>query len=197
MRPAVGAPRGRLVGRAVRSTLVALMVAASSMALVSYGETRAPLPANAFPGDEIIAARAAATFACPVQPPYKFASTFGEPRPGGRKHKGVDVFAAKGSAVTAITGGTVTKAVPTDDGTLGGIRVWISGDDGWWYYFAHLDSVVVTLGQRVEAGDQLGTVGNTGNARTTPAHVHMEQHLGDMEGPYIDPYTIMSVLCPR
>lgn len=177
--------------------LVTLMVAASAMALVSYGETRAPLAARAFPAGEVREVRAAATFACPVQEPYKFTSTFGEPRSGGRGHKGIDMFAAKGSSVSAVTGGTVTKAVPTDDGTLGGARVWVSGDDGWWYYYAHLDSVAVTLGQRVETGRQLGTVGNTGNAKTTPAHVHLEEHLGGMEGPYVDPYTLMSVLCPR
>lgn len=173
------------------------MVAASSMALVSYGETRAPLPAGAFPSAQVHETRSAATFACPVQQPYKFTSTFGEARPGGRKHKGTDMFAAKGSPVSAVTGGSVTKAVPTDDGTLGGARVWVSGDDGWWYYYAHLDSVAVVLGQRVETGQQLGTVGNTGDAKSTPSHVHVEQHLGDMEGPYVDPFTLMSVICPR
>lgn len=197
MRARRAAAGGRRVGKAVRAVLVALMVAASSMALVSYGETRAPLPANAFPQPEVRETRAAATFACPVQAPYKFTSTFGSPRSGGRKHKGTDMFAAKGSPVSAITGGTVTKAVPTDDGTLGGARVWVAGDDGWWYYYAHLDSVAVTLGQRVETGDLLGTVGNSGDAKTTPSHVHVEQHLGAMEGPYIDPYTLVDVLCPR
>jgi murein DD-endopeptidase MepM/ murein hydrolase activator NlpD len=40
------------------------------------------------------------------------------------------------------------------------------------YYFAHLDSQYVRAGQRVKQGDTLGTVGNTGNARFTPAHLH-------------------------
>lgn len=182
----------------MRAVLVALMVAATSMALVSYGEARAPVPANAFPlATEIRELRAAATFACPVQEPYNFTSTFGEPRSGSRKHKGADMFAVKGSPAVAVTGGAVTKAVPTDDGTLGGARVWVSGDDGWWYYYAHLDTVAVALGQRVETGQQLGTVGNTGAARTTPSHVHVEAHLGAMEGPYVDPYPLMSVICPR
>lgn len=190
-------PRGR-GGRVVRAVLVSLMVAATAMALVSYGEARAPVPANAFPfATEIRETRVAATFACPVQQPYNFTSTFGEARSGSRKHKGADMFAVKGSPVVAVTGGTVTKAVPTDDGTLGGARVWVAGDDGWWYYYAHLDSVAVTLGQRVETAQQLGTVGNTGAAKTTPPHVHVEQHLGAMEGRYVDPFALMSVICPR
>lgn len=195
--PGAHSRRGR-GGRAVRGVLVALMVAATAMALVSYGEARAPVPANAFPfATEIRETRAAATFTCPVQEPYNFTSTFGEPRSGSRKHKGADLFAVKGSPVVAATGGSVTKAVQTDDGTLGGARVWVAGDDGWWYYYAHLDSVAVVLGQRVETGDRLGTVGNTGAAKTTPSHLHVEQHLGAMEGPYVDPFALMSTICPR
>ncbi|MCE7882469.1 MAG: M23 family peptidase [Actinobacteria bacterium ATB1] len=137
----------------------------------------------------------ALTWACPAESPYRYEDTFGASRPGGRAHKGTDLFASKGSPATAIVGGTVTKAVPTDDGTLGGARVWVAGDDGWWYYYAHLDSVTVEVGQRVETGLQIGTVGNTGNAKSTPSHIHIEMHFQSMTGPYVNPHAVISAVC--
>lgn len=137
----------------------------------------------------------ALTWACPAESPYRYEDTFGASRPGGRAHKGTDLFADKGSPAMAIVGGTVTKAVPTDDGTLGGARVWVAGDDGWWYYYAHLDSVTVEVGQRVETGLQIGTVGNTGNAKSTPSHIHIEMHFQSMTGPYVNPYAVVSAVC--
>lgn len=98
-------------------------------------------------------------------------SFYGADRDGGRRrHEGVDIFAPKGTPVIAPTTGQVSR-VGTN--TLGGKVVWMRDQQrGHSYYFAHLDSQLVQSGRRVQQGDTLGLVGNTGNARTTPPHLH-------------------------
>lgn len=113
-----------------------------------------------------------ASLAFPVQGQGKdrkaILSFFGAPRDGGRrKHKGVDIFANKGTPILAAADGRVNLR----NGGLGGKTVWQRVGDKSLYY-AHLDSQYVRSGQRVKTGDTLGTVGNTGNARYTPPHLH-------------------------
>jgi murein DD-endopeptidase MepM/ murein hydrolase activator NlpD len=96
-------------------------------------------------------------------------SFWGDWRSGGRLHEGVDIFAPRGTPVIAATSGTVRSTRPNK---LGGNVVWLNDELGRSQYYAHLDSFVVARGDRVEAGDTLGFVGNTGNARTTPPHLH-------------------------
>lgn len=98
-------------------------------------------------------------------------SFYGANRDGGRRsHEGVDIFAPKGTPVVAPTDGYVNR-VGTNK--LGGKVVWMrDGSRGHSYYFAHLDEQLVQSGTRVKQGDTLGLVGNTGNARSTPPHLH-------------------------
>jgi murein DD-endopeptidase MepM/ murein hydrolase activator NlpD len=98
-------------------------------------------------------------------------SVWGDEREGGRrKHEGIDIFAAKGTPVVAISDGVIEYAGNDD---IGGKTVTLQPDDyEWEAYYAHLDVQYVSNGQRVKKGQLLGTVGNTGNARTTPAHLH-------------------------
>ncbi|MFD2825189.1 peptidoglycan DD-metalloendopeptidase family protein [Leeuwenhoekiella polynyae] len=98
-------------------------------------------------------------------------SYWGAPRDGGkRSHEGVDIFASRGTPVLASVAGKVSR---TGNLGLGGKQVWLrDGLLGNSLYYAHLDSIIVTNGQRVKIGDTLGLVGNTGNARTTPPHLH-------------------------
>ncbi len=96
-------------------------------------------------------------------------SFWGDWRVGGRTHQGVDIFAPRGTPVLAATDGTVRS---TRANRLGGKVVWLRDGIGRSHYYAHLDSQVVRRGDRVKAGDTLGFVGNTGNARTTPPHLH-------------------------
>lgn len=111
-------------------------------------------------------------------------SRFGASRDGGsRSHHGVDIFAPRGTPVVAASPGTVNR-VGTNN--LGGLVVWVRDDFGNRLYYAHLDSQSVTSGQRVEVGDTLGTVGNTGNAQTTPPHLHFGVYRRG-EGP-VDPW---------
>jgi len=96
-------------------------------------------------------------------------SRFGAPRDGGRRdHHGVDIFAPRGTPVIAAARGQVRSTRPSG---LGGNVVWLRTEAGNLYY-AHLDSVSVRRGMSVRVGDTVGFVGNTGNARTTPPHLH-------------------------
>jgi murein DD-endopeptidase MepM/ murein hydrolase activator NlpD len=98
-------------------------------------------------------------------------SVFGDPRDAGRRaHQGVDIFAARGTPVLAAGDGVV---VSVGENNLGGQVVWLrDASRGLTYYYAHLHEQLVAPGARVRAGDTLGTVGNTGNARTTAPHLH-------------------------
>lgn len=103
--------------------------------------------------------------------PKHLASTFGAPRSGSRSHRGTDIFAPRGTPVLAAAEGVVYK-VGLD--RLGGRVVGVVGPGPAYYYYAHLDRWAEGLeeGDRVDPGDFLGYVGNTGNARTTPPHLH-------------------------
>jgi peptidoglycan LD-endopeptidase LytH len=96
--------------------------------------------------------------------------TWGGARSEGRKHEGIDIFAKRGTPVVSSTEGIVTQ-VGTN--RLGGLVVWVLGPGGQRHYYAHLDSYSdVQPGMRIEAGRVLGHVGDTGNAKGTPPHLH-------------------------
>jgi len=98
-------------------------------------------------------------------------SFFGAERDAGRRsHHGVDIFAPRSTPVLSATDGIVSRVAVTN---LGGRVVWIRDDDEpQSIYYAHLDSQLVSRGTRVRKGDPVGLVGNSGNAITTPPHLH-------------------------
>ena len=98
-------------------------------------------------------------------------SSFGDPRDGGsRSHRGVDIFAARGTLAVAAADAVVTDV---GNGSIGGRVVWLSSPQlGLEFYYAHLDEQLVRRGDRVHAGDPIGRVGNTGNASRTAPHLH-------------------------
>lgn len=97
-------------------------------------------------------------------------SYWGAVRGGGtRSHEGIDIFAKRGTPVVAATDGHITY---TGEKGLGGKQVWLRDNKrNQSLYYAHLDSIHPNSG-KVKVGDTLGYVGNTGNARTTPPHLH-------------------------
>jgi peptidoglycan LD-endopeptidase LytH len=99
------------------------------------------------------------------------ADTWQAPRPGNRKHQGQDIFARRGTPVLSATDGVVMRV---GDNPLGGNTVSVLGAGRRLYYYAHLDRYAddIEVGDRIERGTVLGYVGNTGNARTTPPHLH-------------------------
>jgi murein DD-endopeptidase MepM/ murein hydrolase activator NlpD len=98
-------------------------------------------------------------------------SFFGDARDGGaREHEGIDIFAERGTPVVAVADGVISEV---GDNRLGGKVVWqYDAKRDVTYYYAHLNSQSVHAGQKISAGTTVGTVGNTGNARTTPPHLH-------------------------
>jgi murein DD-endopeptidase MepM/ murein hydrolase activator NlpD len=98
-------------------------------------------------------------------------SGFGAERDGGRRaHRGVDIFAARGTPVLAAIDGWITRVETT---RVGGNVIWMQPLFGnMRVYYAHLHEQWVEPGDFVTAGQPLGAVGNTGNASTTPPHLH-------------------------
>jgi murein DD-endopeptidase MepM/ murein hydrolase activator NlpD len=112
-------------------------------------------------------------------------SGFGAERDAGaREHQGVDIFAPRGTPVVAAVAGRVSRV---NWNRLGGRVVWLRETryDRRLYY-AHLDSQAVRTGMVVNPGDTLGFVGNTGNARTTPPHLHFGIYMRGVGA--VDPY---------
>lgn len=114
--------------------------------------------------------------------------SWGEPRDGGkRSHKGIDIFAPKGREVLAVADGYISYI-----GTQpkGGRCLWLVNDAGISFYYAHLDKWAAGLyeGMEVKKGELLGYVGNTGNAVTTPPHLHFGVVENDVA---INPYPLL------
>ena len=128
-----------------------------------------------------------AGFPCPVQGPNTFTDTWGAPRSGGRRHQGVDLLAARGTPAVAVVSGFARAS----RNRLGGNALWLDGNDGNSYYYAHFDHYG-KLGA-VDVGDVIGYVGDTGNARGTP-HLHFEVHPG--RGAAVNPYPTARSHCP-
>jgi murein DD-endopeptidase MepM/ murein hydrolase activator NlpD len=111
-------------------------------------------------------------------------SGFGAPRDGGRRrHHGVDIFAKRHTPVIAPSRAFVRRVKESD---IGGLNIWLhDAERGLHMYFAHLQTQDVKLNTYVEPGQRIGTVGNTGNARRTPPHLHFGIYVSG-EGP-VDP----------
>ena len=96
--------------------------------------------------------------------------SWGAARSEGRSHQGVDIFAKRGTPVISATEGIVLNL---GTNRLGGQIVRVLGPAGQVHYYAHLDHYgSYDSGDAVRSGDVLGYVGNTGNARSTPSHLH-------------------------
>jgi septal ring factor EnvC (AmiA/AmiB activator) len=126
---------------------------------------------------------------CPVQGPVSFTDTWGSPRGGGRIHKGVDMFAARGTPVVAVTGGSVWY----QGDPAGGNAAYVDASDGNTYYYAHLNSYVGE-NRAVSAGELIGTVGNSGTS-SAPTHLHFEIRIGGANGQRINPYPTVAAHC--
>jgi murein DD-endopeptidase MepM/ murein hydrolase activator NlpD len=105
-----------------------------------------------------------------------------------------DIFAPIGAPVLAAVRAEVLRLSRTDRGK-GGLSVTLRGEDGWRYYYAHLSTVRsdLSVGDIVEAGELLGANGNSGNARTTPPHLHLGiSQTGSVAG-QLSPYPYLQV----
>ena len=113
----------------------------------------------------------------PVYGPSSFVNTFGAGRSdvAGGWHHGDDVFAPLGAPILAVASGSVFSV---GWNKIGGNRLWLRDGQGNLFYYAHLSAFtpLAVNGNKVNSGDVLGFVGNTGDAQGTPTHLHFEIH---------------------
>jgi murein DD-endopeptidase MepM/ murein hydrolase activator NlpD len=146
---------------------------------------------------EVSARLSAGGYVFPIFGPVSFGDSFGAPRaniPGGWHH-GEDIFAPQGAPVLAVADGTIHTVGFIK---LGGYRLWLRDDSGNEFYYAHLSAYTPLAidGKRVEAGDVIGFVGDTGDAEGGSPHLHFEIHPAAMIGLGYDgvvaPYPILT-----
>ena len=127
-------------------------------------------------------------FPVPLNNQPRISSFWGADRDGGiRKHEGVDIFAKKRTPLIAAADGKVTRV---NENNLGGKVIFMRPHDkNFTLYYAHLDSQLVVPGQEVKTGDVIGLMGNTGNARTTPPHLHFGIYA---RGGAVDPFPFIN-----
>ncbi|MFM8828020.1 MAG: choice-of-anchor P family protein [Actinomycetota bacterium] len=114
-----------------------------------------------------------------------YGDDYGDPRAGTGWHHGTDLFAPMGTPIVAVADGTLSKVGVNN---LGGNRLWLTDDAGNEFYYAHLSAYApgTADGVRVRAGQVIAFLGNTGQAITTPPHLHFEIHPGG--GDSVNPY---------
>jgi len=153
--------------------LVKTLVALAALAAFLYWSWQQPFMAKARALWELSRMPPPSALPVPVQGVVgsRIADTFGAPRGTERTHAGVDIFARRGTPVLSSTRGVV---VSVREGGLGGKQVWVLGPARERHYYAHLDDWAqgLAVGKIVLAGDALGIVGDTGNARGAPPHLH-------------------------
>jgi murein DD-endopeptidase MepM/ murein hydrolase activator NlpD len=123
--------------------------------------------------------------------------TYTQSRSEGRTHHAIDIHAPRGTPVIAVANGTIRKL---HSGARGGLAIYLMDDDGTTrYYYAHLDGYAQGLreGQRVERGEVIGYVGDTGNAQPGDYHLHFSVAILDSpsrwwEGENLNPYDLLA-----
>jgi murein DD-endopeptidase MepM/ murein hydrolase activator NlpD len=172
-----------------RQDLQSRLVAAPRQARASRGEARGVPPQPVLQTAEAAAAIPVATnLICPIAGPLAFTDTWGDPRGGGRRHKGTDLMNRFGTPNVAVVSGQIAR----HHSGAGGLAVYLYGDDGHTYYYAHL-SEVVGPDRRVAQGEVIAKTGNSGNARGGAPHTHFEIHPGGGEA--ANPYPSMRAVC--
>ena len=134
-------------------------------------------------------ARLTGRFIFPIVGDVTFRNDWGDPRSGGRRHKGTDVFASYGQPLVACENGTLTS-IGLDD--LGGLGFFLVGESGIHYYYAHLSALAPGAfeGEAVRAGDLVGYVGDSGNAQGGTPHLHFQVHPDG--GEPVNPYPLLA-----
>lgn len=108
----------------------------------------------------------------------------------GYEHNGIDFVATKGTEIYAATSGTIIKVFSYSNNCYGksdckdsnnkvGLGYKVKNDDGTYSLYMHMDKLYKKNGAKIDAGEVIGTVGNTGEAQA--AHLHYEMRGGNGE----------------
>lgn len=103
--------------------------------------------------------------------PWVMTAGYGKYPTINRQHRGLDFGISVGTPVGAAYSGTVDSTTSGWGGGFGN-SVYVRGNNGVYYRYAHLSSVKVKNGQNISAGDTIGLSGNTGNS--TGPHLHFQ-----------------------
>ncbi len=139
--------------------------------------------------------------AFPVQGDVSFSNDYDSPRSGGRTHLATDIMADKMTPIIAVTDGVITNA-PMQEPDYG-YNISLRGDNGYKFSYLHINNDTpgtddgvggpqyayapgIERGSRVQRGDLLGWVGDSGNAENVGAHLHFEMY--DLDGNVMNPY---------
>ncbi|HEY0017742.1 MAG TPA: M23 family metallopeptidase [Longimicrobium sp.] len=175
---AVAAPQSaqaqRLLGRPVASATSALV---STRSLDSRESALLPVPVEGIRREQL-------------------RDTYTQSRSEGRTHHAIDIHAPRGTPVIAVADGVIRKL---HSGARGGLAIYLMDDDGTTrYYYAHLDGYAQGIheGQRVERGEVIGYVGDTGNAQPGDYHLHFSVAVLDSpsrwwEGENLNPFDLL------
>ena len=128
----------------------------------------------------------------PIQGQCYFGNTWHAPRGDGRLHVGVDIIAAEGKLLYAVVDGTISKQYWDQPGSRSGNGLRVAQDNGTYFTYLHMSGFApgIEVGTKVQAGDVIGFVGNTGNSST--AHLHFEIHPGG--GAAVNPYPYIKAI---
>jgi murein DD-endopeptidase MepM/ murein hydrolase activator NlpD len=150
--------------------------------------SRSPKPPRQFRAAAVdVANTPVGSFLCPIRGPLAFTDDWGAPRPGGRRHKGVDLMSPKGSDNVAAVAGNIESR----HWGGGGLTIFLDGDDGNTYVYMHLFKIVGDQPRHVEQGELIGLTGASGNA--SAYHTHFEFHPG--RGEAVNPFPLLSAAC--
>ncbi len=134
------------------------------------GFTRTP-PVRAETKAELLSGQ----YVFPVVGGARYSDDFGGPRAETGFHQGIDLFSANGTPLVAVHDGTLFRV---GWNRIGGWRLWLDDGQGNYFYYAHLSaySDLAQDGAKVKAGDVIAYMGDTGDAKGTPFHLHFEMH---------------------
>jgi murein DD-endopeptidase MepM/ murein hydrolase activator NlpD len=133
------------------------------------------------PAPEVTARLTDGGYVFPVFGPASFGDTFGAPRADLESgwHHGEDIVGPLGTPILAVADGTIFGVGWNE---LGGWKLWLRDGVGNEFYYAHLSaySPLAVEGTRVRAGDVLGFMGDSGDAKGGPVHLHFEIHPAEL-----------------
>jgi putative chitinase len=166
--------RVRVARRSTAVAVLGLAILAHGMPAQAVGASTRVAVARPAASSDLAPTPAGNTFPIPAPYQVRFSDDWHACRDGcTRQHKGNDLFAAEGTPAIAVESGVIASLSNSDTGN-GGLSIWLRGDSGNAYFYAHNSANLVTEGQRVGRGQFIALVGHTGNATADAPHIHFQ-----------------------